>query len=51
MSIKLRAPLIIQFGRQANLFDSELRQAKATLASTKADLPSLPEYKNLLLSA
>jgi hypothetical protein len=36
---------------EANLFDSGLRQEKATLASTKADSPSLPECKNLLLSA
>ncbi len=33
------------------LFDSGLRQTKAALASTKADLSSLPEYKNLLLAA
>jgi hypothetical protein len=46
-----RAPLRIQFGVQANLFDSGLRQEKATLASTKADSPSLPECKNLLLVA
>ena len=32
----LRAPLIIQFGVQANLFDSGQRQQKAALASTKA---------------
>jgi hypothetical protein len=49
--IDLRAPLTIHFGEQANLFDSGRRQAKAALASTKADLPSLPEYKNLLLAA
>jgi hypothetical protein len=36
---------------QANLFDSGRRQDKAALASTKADRPSLPEYKNLLLVA
>jgi hypothetical protein len=36
---------------QANLFDSGRRQEKAALASTKADFPSLPEYKNLLLVA
>jgi len=47
----LREPLKIHFGVQANLFDSGLRQAKAALASTKAHLPSLPEYKNLLLAA
>jgi len=47
----LRAPLKIHFGGQANLFDSGRRQAKAALASTKADLLSLPEYKNLLLAA
>ena len=46
-----RAPLIIHFAVLANLFDSGRRQAKAALASTKADFPSLPEYKNLLLSA
>jgi hypothetical protein len=34
-----------------NLFDPGRRQAKAALASTKADLPFLPEYKNLLLAA
>jgi hypothetical protein len=49
--IKLRAPLKIHFGGQANLFDSGQRQAKAALASTKADLPSLPECKNLHLAA
>jgi hypothetical protein len=47
----LRAPLKIHFGGQANLFDSGLRQEKTALVSTKADFPSLPEYKNLLLSA
>jgi hypothetical protein len=36
---------------QASLFDSGRRQEEAALASTKADLPSLPEYKNLLLAA
>jgi hypothetical protein len=36
---------------QANLFDSGRRQKKAALASTKADFSSLPECKNLLLSA
>jgi hypothetical protein len=46
-----RAPLKIHFGGQANLFDSGRRQAKATLVSTKADLPSLLERKNLLLAA
>ena len=46
---RLRAPLTIHFGGQANLFDSGRRQAKAALASTKADLPSLPKCKNLLL--
>ncbi len=34
-----------------NLFDSELRQEKAALASTKADFPFLSEYKNLLPAA
>ena len=47
----LREPLKIHFGEQANLFDSGRRQEKGTLASAKADLPSLPEYKNLLLVA
>jgi hypothetical protein len=47
----VRAPLKLHFVRQANLFDSGRRQTKAALASTKADLPSLPEYKNLLLAA
>ena len=37
-------PLKIHFGGQANLFDSGRRQAKAALASTKADSPSLPEH-------
>jgi hypothetical protein len=46
-----RAPLTIHFGGQANLFDSGLRHEKAALASTKADFPSLPEYKNILLAA
>jgi hypothetical protein len=45
-----RAPLKIHFGGQANLFDLGLRQAKAALASTKADLPSLPETKNRRLA-
>jgi hypothetical protein len=36
---------------QANLFDSGRRQEKAALATAKADFPSLPEYKNLLLAA
>jgi hypothetical protein len=47
----LRESLKIHFGGQTNLFDSGLHQAKTTLASTKADLPSLPEIKNFLLSA
>jgi hypothetical protein len=38
-----REPLKIHFGGQANLFDSGRRQAKAALASTKADLPFLPD--------
>jgi hypothetical protein len=46
----LRAPLKIHFGGQAKLFDSGWRQEKAVLASAKADFPSLPEAKNLLLS-
>jgi hypothetical protein len=46
-----REPLRTHFGVQANLFDSGQRQEKAALASTKADLPSLPECKNLLLVA
>ena len=49
--INLRVPLKIHFGGQANLFDSDLRQTKAALASTKADLSSLSEIKNLLLAA
>ena len=47
----LRAPLKIHFGGQANLFDPGLRQAKSALASTKADLPSLPETQNRRLAA
>jgi hypothetical protein len=47
----IREPLKIHFGGQANLFDFGRRQAKATLASTKADLPSLPKTKNLHLTA
>ena len=46
-----REPLKIHFGGQANLFDSGQRQGKAALASAKADFPSLPEYKNILLTA
>jgi hypothetical protein len=46
-----RAPLKIHFGGQANLLNSGRRQVKATLASTKAHLPSLPEIKNLHLAA
>jgi hypothetical protein len=49
--VLFRAPLQIHIGGQANLFDSGLRQEKATLVSTKADSPSLPECKNLLLVA
>ena len=51
MMQRLRAPLKIHFGGQANLFDSGQRQEKAALASAKADFPSLPEHKHLLLSA
>ena len=47
----LREPLKIHFGEQANLFDSGRRQKKAALVSAKADFPSLPEYKNILLAA
>ena len=47
----LRESLTIHFGEQANLFDSVRRKVKAALAFAKADLPSLSEYKNLLLSA
>ena len=47
----MRAPRKIHLGVPANLFDSGRRQEKAALASTKADFPSLPAYKNLLLSA
>jgi hypothetical protein len=50
-ALSLRAPLTIHFGGQANLFDSGRRQEKAALVSTKADSPSLPECKNLLLDA
>jgi hypothetical protein len=46
-----RAPLRIHFGGQTNLFDSGPRQEKTALALAKADFPSLPEYKNLLLAA
>ncbi|MFC1761688.1 hypothetical protein ACFL6U_06375 [Planctomycetota bacterium] len=48
---RLRAPLTIHFGEQANPFDSGRRQEKAALVSTKADSPSLPEFKKLLLVA
>jgi hypothetical protein len=41
----------IHFGGHAKLFDSGRRQEKATLASAKADFPSLPEVENLLLAA
>jgi hypothetical protein len=51
ISADLRAPLRIHFGGQTHLFDSGRRQEKAALASAKADFPSLPEYKNLLLAA
>jgi hypothetical protein len=51
ITIDFRAPPRIHFGVPANLFDSGRRQEKAALASTKADSPSLPENKNLLLSA
>ena len=47
----LREPLKIHFGGQANLFNSGRRQEKAALALAKAQFPSLPEYKNLLLAA
>ena len=47
----LREPLKIHFGGQANLFDSGRRQKKAALASAKTLSSSLPEYKNLLLTA
>jgi hypothetical protein len=47
----LRAPLKIHFGGQTNLSASGRRQTKAALASTKADLSSLPENQNLLLAA
>ena len=46
-----REPLKIHFGGQANLFAAGLCQTKVTLASTKADLSSLPDGKNLLLAA
>ena len=48
---KYREPLTIHFGEQANLFDSGRRHVKTALALAKADLPSLSEYKNLLLAA
>ena len=51
MCKSLRIPLKIHYGKQANLFNSVLRQAKAALALTKAHLPSLTEIKNLLLVA
>ena len=44
-------PLKIHFVGQANLFASGRRQEKAAFASAKADFPSLPEIKNLLLVA
>jgi hypothetical protein len=47
--VNYRVPLKTHFGEQANLFDSGLCQAKTALTSIKADLPSLPETKNLLL--
>ena len=47
----LREALKIHFGGQANLFVAGLRQAKATLSTDKADLPSLPDNKNFLLAA
>jgi hypothetical protein len=53
----LREPLKIHFGGQASFFVSGRRQTntlqgdKNALASTKADLSSLPESKNLLLAA
>jgi len=50
-SFLLRAPLKIHFGEQANLFAASLRQVKAALSTDKADLPSLPASKNLLLAA
>jgi hypothetical protein len=50
-SKSIREPLTIHFEGQANLFDSGRRQAKAALASTKADSPFLPEIKKLLLAA
>ncbi|MCK5173452.1 MAG: hypothetical protein KAR47_08675, partial [Planctomycetes bacterium] len=46
----LREPLKIHFGAQANLFDSGQHQAKAALATAKADLPSLPKYIIILLA-
>jgi hypothetical protein len=49
--ITLREPLKIHFGGQANLLASGQCQEEADLASTKPDLPSLPEAQNLLLAA
>jgi hypothetical protein len=42
---------ILDLAVRRALFDSERRQEKTALASAKADFPSLPEYKNLLLAA
>ena len=51
MTPDLRAPLKIHFGEQVPLFGSGRHQAKATLSTDKADLPSLPEHKNKSLVA
>ncbi|MBW8016174.1 MAG: hypothetical protein FVQ82_08305 [Planctomycetes bacterium] len=42
-NLPLREPLKNHFGGQANLFDCGRRQEKSTLATAKADFPSLPE--------
>jgi len=47
----LMAPLKIHFGGQTNLLAFGRCQTKAALASTKADLSSLPKNQNLLLAA
>jgi len=51
LRIDLRIPLKIHFGGRANLFVAGLRQTKTALSTDKADFPSLPASKNLLLAA
>ena len=48
---ELREPLKIHFGGKRILFVSDRRQIEAALSSNKADLSSLSENKNILLSA